>query len=180
MCLHNTSSHVTLWLPRGVFSPLSIGLVVVLDLSVWTALKQPIYHLLWRRETELGRIQKAWTNTMLQTKSRSITSLFPSVAHSSLFDLSFLKSLAFFVHSFATFFSPTTLILLCPSFLRLAVHIMCEKRLKRVSFGRRLCLLLWLTKERWIPWYGHYFVQRVINETIRVFACLCVLFELNK
>ena len=58
----------------------------------------------------------------------------------------------------------------------------CEKRLRH-ALSRCHPLpgpLLWVTKEQWIPWFGHYFMQRVINETIRFFPSLRAHFEPNK
>lgn len=117
----------------------------------------------------------------------------PSVSLSSLFDslciylfnlYSLFFSLSLF-HVYPPFLSlPLLFSSALFSFVSLTSNIMsiCEKRLKRVLFccHPHPCLLLWVTKELWIPWFGHYFMERVINETIRVFSSLCVLFEINK
>lgn len=117
-----------LWLPRGVFNSLLIWFVVVLCLSIWSVLKEAIYHVWWERE--VGRLQKAWTNTMLPQINRQLVS-----SQSFLLRSSFPLFLICFVFVLLNFYSlfcflpfqvhlhplfsplPTTPFLLCPPFL---------------------------------------------------------------
>lgn len=102
------------------------------------------------------------------TKSPSTARLFsfclPSLSLSFTLCLSFFISKALFWCPFSSIFPPlffSLVLLLSPGllfFVSRPANIMstCGARPKRVSFG---CLLLWLTKELRIPWFGHYFMQ---------------------
>lgn len=151
-----------------------------------SVLKQPIYHVRWERE--LGRVQKAWTNTTIpHSQYFLLLSRFPLFDLLCIYNFQSQPFLFFQLRIYLFFPLPPAPDLICPLFLCLPLfqHNAClwkEVKACFILLPPLLCSLLSVTKELWIPWFGHYFMWRVINETIRAFphSSLCVLFELNK